>query len=228
MSGYAGRHRDALTGAPVAATPGHRRGRAILLAAVAVAVVVAGLFAIPMLTQVDGGPPSSTTPTVPPEAGLQLLGRQGDLGDLAEQRQQVGQDVTTTGTPDGSPTDSATTPSSSESTSPSDGLSPEALAASASSASRSTTPTGASRTSPSTTSTPTAASTTEPNPRSAAKAMFPAFGFADSEFGCLNAMWNRLDRWGTVAQVRPGLAYIKSRYGTPCAAWDQVRATGQY
>ena len=39
MSGYAGRHRDALTGAPVAVTPGHRRGRAILLAAAAVAVV---------------------------------------------------------------------------------------------------------------------------------------------------------------------------------------------
>jgi hypothetical protein len=228
MSGYAGRHRDALTGAPVPATPGHRRGRAILLAAAAVAVVVTALFAIPVLTEVNGGPPSSTTPTVPREAGLQLLGRQGDLGDLTQQRQQVGQGVTTTGTPDGPPTDSTPTPTSSETTSSSDGLSPGALTTSASSPSRSTTPTGASRTAPSTTSTTSVASATEANPRSAAKAMFPEFGFADSEFGCLNAMWNRLDRWGTVAQVRPGLAYIKSRYGTPCAAWDHVRETGQY
>ncbi len=41
-------------------------------------------------------------------------------------------------------------------------------------------------------------------------------------------MWTRLDKWGSVAQVRPGLGYIKSRYGTPCAAWDHVQETGQY
>jgi len=30
------------------------------------------------------------------------------------------------------------------------------------------------------------------------------------------------------ATVRSGLAYIKGRYGTPCAAWDHVRSTGEY
>jgi len=56
--------------------------------------------------------------------------------------------------------------------------------------------------------------------------MLAGFGFADKEFGCLNAMWNRLGLWGT--EARAGLAYIEGRYGTPCAAWDHVRATGEY
>ena len=57
--------------------------------------------------------------------------------------------------------------------------------------------------------------------------MLAEFGFADSEFGCLNALWNRLGLWGTVAQARSGLAYIKGRYGTPCAAWDHVQGDGR-
>jgi hypothetical protein len=225
MSGYAGRHRDALTGALVAAAGDRSRRRVIVLAAVAVAAVVAALFAVSMVTQVNGEGPTAS-PTVPPEAGLHLLGRQGDLGDLAEQRQAVGQGVTTT-TPDGQPTDSATT---SEASSATDEASPEALAASASRTAGSTANTpGVAGVSPKASSTSTAAaSATEPNPRSVAKGMFSAFGFADSEFGCLNAMWNRLDKWGSVADVRPGLAYIKSRDATPCAGWDHVRATGQY
>jgi hypothetical protein len=224
MSGYAGRHRDALTGAPVAAAGDRSRRRAIVLAAVAIAAVVAALFAVPVVTQVNGEGPTAS-PTVPPDAGLHWLGRQGDLGDLAEQRQAVGQGVTTT--TNGQPTDSATT---SETSSPTDEASPEALAASASRPSGSTMNTpGVARVAPRATSTSTAAaSATEPNPREVAKGMFPAFGFADSEFGCLNAMWNRLDKWGSVADVRPGLAYIKSRYATPCAAWDHVRETRQY
>ncbi len=232
MSEYAGRHRDALTGSSVAAAANRRRQRILLLAAVAVAVVVAGLFAVPVLLP-TGGEPGPAAPTVPPEAGLQLLGRQGDLGDLAERRQEVGT-LTPTTTPDGQPTDSATATTSP--TSPADETSPAALAASPSGASGSTssttgttrtaprTPTGSSSTTPGS----TTSSATESNPRSVAKTLFPSFGFADSEFGCLNAMWNRLDRWGSVAQVRPGLAYVKSRYGTPCAAWDHVRETGQY
>ena len=162
---------------------------------------------------------------MPPEAGLQLLGRQGDLGDLAEQRQQVGHGLTAT-TPDGQPTE----PRRRRARRP---LRPTAESRSAGgerlvAVEIHDRPTGASRTRTQHTSTPPAASTTESNPRSVAKALFPAFGFADSEFGCLNAMWNRLDTWGSVAQVRPGLAYVKSRYGTPCAAWDHVRETGQY
>lgn len=225
MSGYAGRHRDALTGASAAAAANRRSRQVILLAAAAIAVVVVGLFAIPLILRLDDGP-APASPTVPPEAGLQVLGRLGDLADLADQRREVGPGVTAT-TPDGQPTETAT--ASSSPTSPADETSPGALAAGPARTSGSTTAaSGASRPAPSSTSTPPAASTTESTPRSVAKALFPAFGFADSEFGCLNAMWNRLDTWGSTAQVRPGLAYVKSHYGTPCAAWDHVRETGQY
>jgi hypothetical protein len=61
-----------------------------------------------------------------------------------------------------------------------------------------------------------------------ARALLSEFGFSDSQFGCLSALWNRLDLWGSAAQVRPGLGYVKSRYGTPCAAWDYVRRGGDY
>jgi len=232
MSGYAGRHRDALTGAPVATTSDQSRRRAILLAAVAVAVVVAGLFAVPVIFQVGGGP-GPGSPTVPPEAGLQMLGRQGDLGDLAERRQEVGPGATPT-TPDGQPTDSATSTTASPSSpaSPADETSPGALTASGTTDTTRTaprTPTGSSGTKPvSTSSSGGSTTSTAPSARTVARDMLPEFGFADSEFGCLNAMWNRLDTWGSTAQVRPGLAYVKSHYGTPCAAWDHVRETGQY
>jgi len=66
------------------------------------------------------------------------------------------------------------------------------------------------------------------NPRAVAHALFPDFGFPDNEFGCLNAAWNRLGLWSTAAAVRPGLIYLKGRYGTPCDAWDHVRRTGSY
>ena len=217
MSGYAGRHRDALTGAPVAAAPDRRRRRAILLAAVAVAVVVAGLFAIPVLSRLDGG--AGTDLSDGAAGGRPAAARPaGGPGRPGRAATEVGPGVTTTTTPDGQPTDSATT-----TTSPSDV------------SERRDEPRGARRRAPPGRRDPrpprrgrshrtrtqqhehAAPPPRPPSPTRgrSAKAMFPAFGFADSEFGCLNAMWNRLDRWGSVAQVRPGLAYVKSRYGTP-------------
>jgi hypothetical protein len=91
-----------------------------------------------------------------------------------------------------------------------------------------TSSTGTSSTGTSSTGTSSTATSTSNSPRAVAQALFPEFGFPDNEFGCLNAAWNRLGLWSTAAAVRPGLIYVQSRYGTPCAAWDHVRKTGSY
>ena len=89
------------------------------------------------------------------------------------------------------------------------------------------------------------------DPRDIARAMLPQFGFSESEFGCLDALYMSESGWdvhadnptssaygipqalpgskmATVApdwennpatQIRWGLEYIKSSYGTPCSAW---------
>ncbi|MBK8728622.1 MAG: transglycosylase SLT domain-containing protein [Actinobacteria bacterium] len=90
------------------------------------------------------------------------------------------------------------------------------------------------------------------NPQAAARALMGEFGFADSQWSCLNNLvigestWNYkaknpssgayglfqslpaskmstvADDWADnpVTQIRWGLQYIKSSYGTPCGAWS--------
>jgi hypothetical protein len=91
---------------------------------------------------------------------------------------------------------------------------------------------------------------TDEDPRDIARALLPEYGFSDSEFGCLDALYVSESGWdmhadnptssaygipqaltgGThdlpddymtnpVSQIRWGLDYIRSSYGTPCAAW---------
>jgi membrane protein involved in colicin uptake len=91
------------------------------------------------------------------------------------------------------------------------------------------------------------------DPRAAARALLPEFGFADSEFSCLDSLWMGESGWNYQAtnsssgaygipqslpaskmasvgpdyltnpatQIRWGLQYIKSSYGTPCGALNQ-------
>jgi resuscitation-promoting factor RpfB len=203
-----------------------------------VAVLAAlSLVAYPTITGRDGAATGPASPTVPPEAGLQLLGRQGDLHDPAQQRQEVLGTSTTV-----APTDTTTPTATSASTLGEAGSTSSAARTSAPartaatvgssgtpSASVATTPPASSRTTPSASTTaPGSTTTASDSTRTATRAMLAEFGFADSEFGCLNALWNRLGLWGTVAQARSGLAYIKSRYGSPCAAWDHVKGGGGY
>ncbi|MGI8901390.1 MAG: lytic transglycosylase domain-containing protein [Nocardioides sp.] len=97
-------------------------------------------------------------------------------------------------------------------------------------------------------------------PRTVARAMLPEFGFSDSEFGCLDALYVSESDWdpradnptssaygipqaltgGThhnlpsdymtnpVSQIRWGLDYIRSSYGTPCSAWSFKQSNGWY
>lgn len=239
MSGYAGRHRDAVApgakGAQVApvvgvGAVGRRRRRALLLVAgLAVVLAALSLVAYPTIAGRDGAATGPPSPTVPPEAGLQLLGRQGDLADLARQREEVGQGTSTAVAPTDPPTSASSTTAPSESpTSSAVATAVTGRAAGTPGGQAGTTPPASPRTSPSASTTPSPSTTTTDSTRTAARGMLAGFGFADNEFGCLNAMWNRLGLWGTVAQARSGLAYIQGRYGTPCAAWDHVRATGEY
>ena len=92
MSGYAGRHRDAVTRCPgaqvaPAGVGGRRRRRG--LACSSRGRGGGGRprpVRHPTIAGRDGAATGPPSPTVPPEAGLQMLGRQGDLADLAEQR----------------------------------------------------------------------------------------------------------------------------------------------
>jgi hypothetical protein len=101
-----------------------------------------------------------------------------------------------------------------------------------------------------------------PDPGSAqsiALNMLSSFGFASSQFPCLDDLWNQESGWrwnaenasgaygipqalpaskmasagadyltDPTTQIRWGLGYIQSVYGTPCGAWDHEEADGWY
>ncbi|HLJ99773.1 MAG TPA: lytic transglycosylase domain-containing protein [Streptosporangiaceae bacterium] len=89
--------------------------------------------------------------------------------------------------------------------------------------------------------------------------MLSSFGFASSQWGCLDDLWERESGWrynaenasgaygipqalpgskmasagsdwqtNPTTQIKWGLGYIKSTYGTPCAAWSHEEADGWY
>jgi uncharacterized protein YabE (DUF348 family) len=88
------------------------------------------------------------------------------------------------------------------------------------------------------------------------RSMLGSFGFGDDQWGCLQTLWNHESGWRVYAanpsgaygipqalpgskmgpgwqndatvQIRWGLGYIKSRYGTPCGAWSFWQAHGWY
>lgn len=96
------------------------------------------------------------------------------------------------------------------------------------------------------------------DPRDVAKALLPSYGFAASEFGCLDKIWSQESGWRIDAdnpsssaygipqaltathampegymtsaevQIRWGLDYIANRYGTPCNAWGFKSGHGWY
>jgi hypothetical protein len=104
--------------------------------------------------------------------------------------------------------------------------------------------------------------TAPPNPGTAesiAYNMLPSFGFAHSQFGCLNNIWTRESNWrynaenasgaygipqalpgskmasagadwatNPATQIKWGIGYIKSTYGSPCNAWGFWQAHGWY
>jgi hypothetical protein len=101
-----------------------------------------------------------------------------------------------------------------------------------------------------------------PNPGTAQRIaynMLPSFGFAHSQYGCLNDIYSRESGWrynaenasgaygipqalpgskmasagadwatNPATQIKWGLGYIKSTYGTPCNAWAFWQAHGWY
>lgn len=98
----------------------------------------------------------------------------------------------------------------------------------------------------------------ESDPRDIARALLPAYGFDDSQFGCLDSLYVSESNWrvnadnptssaygipqaltsthdlpadymtSAEAQIRWGLDYISSRYGTPCSAWSFKQGRGWY
>lgn len=96
------------------------------------------------------------------------------------------------------------------------------------------------------------------DPREIARLMLPEFGFAASEFSCLDALYVSESDWESDAdnptssaygipqaltemhelpagyrssattQIRWGMEYIQDSYGTPCAAWEFKQANDWY
>lgn len=96
------------------------------------------------------------------------------------------------------------------------------------------------------------------DPRTIGRALLAEYGFADSEFSCLDALYVSESNWRVDAdnpsssaygipqaltathampagyftsaevQIRWGLDYIESRYGSPCNAWSFKQGHGWY
>jgi hypothetical protein len=89
--------------------------------------------------------------------------------------------------------------------------------------------------------------------------LLSSYGFATSQFSCLDDLWTQESGWNVYAenasgaygipqalpgskmasagpdwesnattQIKWGLGYIKTEYGTPCGAWDHEEAYGWY
>ncbi|HEU4998890.1 MAG TPA: hypothetical protein VFT68_08085 [Lapillicoccus sp.] len=229
-SGYAGRHRDPVAPAAEAPPTGHSHQLLWLFGgAVVVVMLLFSVLVYPSLTgsqtpQTGARPATSSTS----DRGLQFLGAPEGGGTGTEWPNGAS---TLSSDPSTTSTTSTADPTSSTATTEPGTTSAEvptpSRRAPVSPAPSTSNPPAPGTTPPVTSSTPSGTATAD-NPRVVARTLFPQFGFADSQFGCLNTMWNRLGLWGTAAQVRPGLIYVKGRYGTPCAAWDEVQRTGSY
>ena len=98
------------------------------------------------------------------------------------------------------------------------------------------------------------------NPQAVGRLLAADRGWGDSQFGCLNSLWNKESGWrwnaanptsdaygipqalpgskmssvgsdwatNPVTQIKWGLSYISSRYGTPCSAWAHSQAVNWY
>jgi hypothetical protein len=95
--------------------------------------------------------------------------------------------------------------------------------------------------------------------QSIAFGLLSSYGFASSQWGCLDDLWERESGWvynaenasgaygipqalpgskmssagpdwqtDPTTQIKWGLGYIQSVYGTPCTAWDHEEADGWY
>jgi resuscitation-promoting factor RpfB len=102
----------------------------------------------------------------------------------------------------------------------------------------------------------------QPDPgtaQSTALSLLPSYGFATSQWSCLDDLWTRESDWiydaenasgaygipqalpgdkmasagpdwetDPTTQIKWGLGYIQSVYGTPCGAWSHEEADGWY
>ena len=81
--------------------------------------------------------------------------------------------------------------------------------------------------------------------RGVARSLLPSFGWAASQFPCLDSLWARESGWRVSAanssgaygsdwrtnprtQIMWGLHYIQGRYGSPCGAWSHFQSHGWY
>ena len=100
----------------------------------------------------------------------------------------------------------------------------------------------------------------EGTPKEVAMNLLPDHGWGESQFSCLEKLWNKESRWrvdadnptssaygipqalpgnrmaaygsdwrtNPVTQIKWGLDYIETRYGSPCSAWAHSQGSGWY
>ena len=218
MTRYAGRHRAATPlstsaspipttvelGPPTAvepptASPRSRRSRAARATGAVVALSLLAVGTVDLVSTTAGGvvgPVSAALPVLPPDAGLQAVAYRADAADLSDHRAQV-RDVRADAEAAAAraaaqaAADAAAKAAADAAAQAAAKAAADAAAAAAAEAQRQAAAQQAARDAQR----DSLLDNARKDPRGAARAMLADFGFADSQFSCLNSLWTRESNW---------------------------------
>ena len=224
MTRYAGRHRTATphstsaasasvipttvelgpptAGGPPTSSPRSRQSRAARTAGAIVALSLLAVGTVDLVTSTAGGvvgPVSAALPVLPPDAGLPAVAYRADAADLSDHRAQV-RDVR-------AEADAAAARAAAQAVA--DAAAKAAAEAAAQAAAKTAAASAAADAAAAAEAQRQAAAqqaardaqreslldNARKDPRGAARAMLAEFGFADSQFSCLNSLWTRESNW---------------------------------
>ncbi len=220
MSRYAGRHRDAdpsvgtvpeVPAAPATLELGHpppvaspslrsRRSRATRVAGAVVALSLLAVGAVDVVTTRAGsgaiGLVAAPLPTLPPQAALEAVAYRADTGDLSTHRAEVRDaraeaDAATARAAAETARAAARAAADAAAKAAADAAAKAAADAAAAEAQRQAAADQAARDAQR----QSLVTTAKQDPKAAARALFSEFGFADSQFTCLNSLWTRESNW---------------------------------
>ncbi len=218
MTRYAGRHRAAAPispsvspipttvelGPPTSAEPPSsasrsRHSRAARAAGAVVALSLVAVGTVDLMTSTAGGvqgPVSAALPVLPPDAGPQAVAFRADAADLSDHRAAVRDvraeaDAAAARAAAQAAADAAAKAAADAAAQAAAKAAADAAAAAAAEAQRQAAAQQAARDAQR----ESLLDNARKDPRGAARAMLADFGFADSQFSCLNSLWTRESNW---------------------------------
>ena len=221
MTRYAGRHRaaappstSAASGPPIPTTvelgpptavelptssSRSRRSRAARSAGAVAALSLLAVGTVDVMTTTAGGvlgQDRAALPVLPPEAGPQAVAYRADLADLSDRRAEVRAfraeaDAATARAAGQATADAATKAAADAAAHAAAKAAADAAAAAAAEAQRQAAAQQAARNAQR----DSLIDNARKDPRGAARALLADFGFADSQFSCLNSLWTRESNW---------------------------------